>query len=206
VRIGLADWQGARSDAAAVPSSFVYQAVYSSLEQDQYNRIFWANGNQPLRAHSVVGTFYESYFRNTADRRTPWSTNPAFPRGTQNVPWLFQTKYDRQASPVNLVSGREMRLIVAEAMLRGGDWQGALGAINAIRAEFGVPAWSAANAAETWTALGRERGIELWLEGRRLGDLSRWKTEGVPGTFDDMTGRDLCFPIGVSERDTNRNI
>ena len=34
---------------------------------------------------------------------------------------------------------------------------------------------------------------------RRLGDLYRWQTGKVPGTFDDMTGRDMCFPVGVSE-------
>ena len=206
VRASLDDWQGTVADASLIPSAFVYQAIYSNLEQDQYNRIFWANANQPLRAHSVVGTFYESYFKATGDRRTAWSTNPAFPRGTQNVTWLFQTKYDRQASPVNLVSGREMRLLIAEARLRTGDWQAALAMINDLRAETGVVPWTASSLAEVWTALGRERGIELWLEGRRLNDLSRWKAGNVPGTFDDMTGRDLCFPIGIGELDTNPNL
>ena len=54
--------------------------------------------------------------------------------------------------------------------------------------------------------LGRERGIELWLEGRRLGDLYRLKTGGVPGQFDDMTGRDLCYPIGLTEMNSNPNL
>ena len=206
VRVWLNDWPGAMADAGAIPSNFVYQAIYSALELEQYNRIFWSNANMALRAHSVVGTFYESYYTSTRDPRTPWSTNPAFPRGTQNVPWLFQTKYDKQSSPMNLVSGREMRLIVAEGVLRAGDWTGALASINQLRAEVGVVPWTATNIAETWTALGRERGIELWLEGRRLGDLYRLKTGGVPGQFDDMTGRDLCYPIGLSEMNSNPNL
>ena len=206
VRVWLNDWPGAMADAAAIPSNFVYQAIYSALELEQYNRIFWSNANMALRAHSVVGTFYESYYTSTRDPRTPWSTNPAFPRGTQNVPWLFQTKYTQQSSPMNLVSGREMRLIVAEGLLRGGDWAGALASINQLRAEVGVVPWTATNIAETWTALGRERGIELWLEGRRLGDLYRLKTGGVPGQFDDMTGRDLCYPIGLTEMNSNPNL
>ncbi|MEO8575290.1 MAG: RagB/SusD family nutrient uptake outer membrane protein [Gemmatimonadales bacterium] len=207
VRVWLNDWTGAAADARLVPTVFVYQAVYSSLEQAQYNRVYWANGNQPARAHSVVGTFYESYYTSTKDPRTPWSINPAFPRGTSgNVLWYFQTKFDKTSSPVNLVSAREMKLIIAESLLRSGDWPGALTEINAIRASVGVPPWAATNVAETWTALGRERGIELWLEGRRLGDLYRWQTGKVPGVFDDMTGRDMCFPVGVSETTTNPNL
>lgn len=206
VRVWLDDWPGAVADALLIPSAFTYQAIYSSLEQDQYNRIFWANANQPLRAHSVVGTFYESYYKTTSDRRTPWSTNPAVPKGTMNVLWYFQTKYDRQASPVNLASGREMRLILAEARLRSGGWEEALATINALRAEVSVQPWAASGPVETWTVLGRERGIELWLEGRRLGDLFRWKAGNVPGVFDDMTGRDSCFPVGISERDANPNL
>ena len=206
VRVWLDDWPGAMSDAALVPSNFTFAASYSAAEQDQYNRIFWANANQPHRSHSVIGTFFENYYLTTHDPRASWSTNPAFPRGTMNVLWYFQTKHRATTSPINLVSGREMRLVRAEGQLRSGDWQGALAAINDLRTEVGVPKWTASNAAEAWTALGRERAIELWLEGRRLGDLSRWKAGAVPGQFDDMTGRDMCFPIGVSELDTNTNI
>lgn len=205
-RVWLGDWQGAEGDALLITSGFVHRAIYSNLEQAQYNRIFWANANQPARAHSVVGTFYETYFTSTRDPRTPWSTNPAFPKGTMDVLWYFQTKYDRQASPMNLATSREMRLIVAEARLRAGEWQTALSLINSLRAEVGVQPWQASGISETWTVLARERGIELWLEGRRLGDLYRWKVEGVPGQFDDMTGRDLCFPIGISELDANQNL
>jgi hypothetical protein len=206
VRVWLDNWAGAAADARQVPAGFSYKAIYSSLEQAQYNRIYWANANQPNRSHSVVGTFYESYFKSTGDPRTPWSTNPAFPRGTANVVWLFQTKYDKTSSPINLVSSREMRLVVAESLLRSGDWQGAMLEINSLRAEVSVPPWPATTLAEAWTALGRERGIELWLEGRRLGDLFRWQADKVPGTFEDMTGRDTCFPVGVSESDTNHNL
>ena len=206
VRVWLDDWTGAAADARQVPAGFSYQAVYSSLELAQYNRIYWANANQPNRSHSVVGTFYESYYKSTGDPRTPWSTNPAFPRGPANVLWYFQTKYDRTSSPINLVTWREMRLIVAESLLRSGDWQGAMSEINSLRADVRVAPWPASSLADAWTALGRERGIELWLEGRRLGDLFRWQAAKVPGTFDDMTGRDTCFPVGVSELDTNHNL
>jgi hypothetical protein len=99
-----------------------------------------------------------------------------------------------------------MRLIIAESLLRQGNWQSALVEINALRTSVGVQPWPAANLVDTWTALGRERGIELWLEGRRLGDLYRWQASAAPGVFDDMKGRDLCFPVGISENNTNHNL
>ncbi len=206
VRVWLGDWAGAEADARSIPSGFAYRATYSNLEQAQYNRIYWANSNTPDRAHSVVGTFYESYYKTTGDPRTPWSTNPAFPKGTANVLWYFQTKYTATTSPINLVTAREMRLIIAESLLRAGTWQGALVEINGLRTSVGVQPWPAANLVDTWTALGRERGIELWLEGRRLGDLYRWQATPTPGVFDDMKGRDLCFPVGISESNTNHNL
>ena len=49
-------------------------------------------------------------------------------------------------------------------------------------------------------------GIELWIEGRRLGDFRRWAALNRPGTAEDMTGRDLCFPIPLTERETSPNL
>lgn len=99
-----------------------------------------------------------------------------------------------------------MRLIQAEAMLRNGDWQGGLGLVNSGRAELVVPAWNAAGATDAWVALKRERGIQLWLEGRRLGDLGRWVAANAPGDVEDMTGRNTCFPIGQTELESNPNL
>ena len=206
-RVWLGDWTGAVADANSVPTAFVYAAKFDATNLDQYNRIFWANSNQPYRAHSVVGTFYDAYYRNTNDARTAWRTNPAIPTGTvASVPWLFQVKYDRRESPITLSSGREMRLIQAEAMLRGGDWQAAISGINQGRTELAVPAWPATGLTEAWVALKRERGIQLWLEGRRLGDLDRWLVANIPGQVEDMTGRNTCFPIGQTELDSNPNL
>jgi hypothetical protein len=206
VRAWLGNWPGAAADAQAVPAGFVRQAVYSAVEIDQYNRFYWTIANQPLRVHTVASTFYESYFTETGDPRTPWDRDPQFPVGDEGLPWLFQTKYASRDAPIRLSSGREMRLIVAEAQLRSGDLQGSLEILNGLRAEVGVAPWEADGTVEVWTALKRERGIELWLEGRRLWDLQRWLTEGAPGAAEDMTGRSTCFPIGQTEVDTNPNL
>ena len=207
VRVYLGDWEGATADAALVPKDFELAMPYFDIEQDQYNRIFWANANEPYRAHSVVETYYEDYYTETNDPRVAWGFNPDVPVGdVGEVQWLYQLKYDTRTSAIALVTGDEMQLILAEAALREGNWQEALQTINAVRAEADVAPWSASSLDEAWTRLKRERGIVLWLEARRLGDLRRWTEEGTPGEMEDMAGRDLCFPIGQTEVETNTNL
>lgn len=222
VRAYLGEWNAAVADAASIPRDFVYAIPYFSIDTDQYNRVYWSSANQPFRAHTTWNTVYESYYTETQDPRTPWNRNPSVPVGDAavldlgTVPWYFQLKHDNREAPINLSTGREMRLIEAEAQLRNGEWQAAMAIINSLRAEVGVPEWEASGTTEAWTRLKRERGIELWLEGRRLGDLRRWAAEDAPGQLDqlEMPGaasnldpnRALCFPIPRSERETNPNI
>lgn len=205
VRAWMNDWPEAAADAQEIPLTFAFRVLYSGVESEQYNRLFAGNATVS-RAHSVVGTFFETYYRTTGDPRTPWKTNPSFPTGTAGVPWLFQVKYEVANAPINLATGREMRLIVAESLLRSGRWQEALTTINSLRTAPGLLPWSASGVAGTWAVLARERGIELWLEGRRLGDIFRWKAGEVPVSFPETEGRAACFPIGVSETDANPNL
>jgi starch-binding outer membrane protein, SusD/RagB family len=209
VRVHLGNWSGAVADAQEIPLEFVHQQSYYNQDWDDYNRFFWGNSfpASPFRAHTVWGTFYEGYFEETGDPRTSWVFDPERPVGTvESWPWYFQTKYRSVEAPINLASGREMQLILAEAEIRDGQWQTGLDRLNALRTSVEMEPWSASNAEEAWTALKRERGIELWLEGRRLGDLRRWAEDGSPGEVEDMSGRSLCFPIGESELETNPNL
>jgi hypothetical protein len=211
VRASLGDWAGVVADAARVPANFVFTALFSNISPDQYNAFAFANLNTPHRSDSVVRTFYEQYFTDTKDPRTPWTSNPAFPFGGPapegQVRWLPPQKYTRNDQPMNLSSGREMRLLEAEAKLIAGDVTGAMTQINALRTAVSVAPWPATtDATQAWTNLKRERGIELWLEARRLGDLRRWAAANRPGVVEDMTGRSMCFPVGRRERDSNPNI
>lgn len=220
VRAALGDWTGASQDAGEVPDAFSFTARYSSEEELQYNRHYWTVANSPYRAQSVWNTFYEDYYRDTGDPRTRWGEDPAHPFGGPapegDVPWFFQLKFTATDSPINFSSGSEARLIEAEAALNSGDWQAAMTLINGVRTMVvsdltGEPLdpWAAASIEEAWAALKFERGVALWLEGRRLGDMRRWLTNGVPGELDamqDMTGRSLCFPISITEKQTNPNL
>ena len=215
VRLLRNNLPGAAADAATVTNNaFVYRMPYYTNDLDQQNRIHWASANQPYRAHTVWNTYYEAYRKASRDPRVPFDSSATQLVGDAavgnlgRVRWYFQTKHGLSTAPINLVSGWEMRLIEAEAKLAGGDRAGALTLLNARRTVLSIPLLTAAADADAWLALKRERGIELWLEGRRLGDLRRWAALTRPGTLgplEDMTGRDLCFVTPLSEKETNPN-
>jgi hypothetical protein len=215
VRLFLGDNAGAVADAAAVPVDFVYELLYATSPTNHNNWIHYISSNTPYRAHSVYDTYYEDYYLTSGDPRVAWGTDPDQPTAEfENVPWYFQLKYPVFDSPLRLSSGREMVLIQAEVELRAGDVPAAMTLINSLRSglvsdQDGTPLadWTAANETEAWTALKRERGIELWLEARRLGDLWRWVDDGTPGDMEDVTDLiRLCFPVAPSEIQTNENI
>lgn len=198
VRASLGDWAGAGADAALVPDAFVYRLDYHDVGSDaQRNRIQWATASTPYRAHTQWNTVYEAYYEQTGDPRIQWrmttEVGDAAIDCCGNVPWYPQEKYLTPGEDITLSSGSEMRLVEAEALLRNNDLAGAMAKINALRTAAGVPSVNAASITDGWTALKRERGIVLWLEGRRMGDLRRWLVEGTPGALDPLelpSGRD----------------
>ena len=231
----LGEWASAAADAATVPDEFNF---WLNLDQtggtDYHNWLYFANANQPYRAYSIWNTFFEDYYTDTGDPRTPWDEDPDEPwanaalSGYGQVPWSFQLKYTSRDDDIRLASGMEMRLLEAEAILEGAvageDYNDAMVLVNDVRTrnvsdndDLPLSPWIALDATEAWTYLKRERAIELWLEGRRMGDERRWMENGTPGDLDtpDWDGisplftanpRSFCFDIPDSERDQNPNV
>jgi hypothetical protein len=215
VRLSKGDLAGAVTDAAKITNNaFTYKMPFYQNELDQYNRIYWASANQPYRAHTVWNTPNDAYRKATRDPRVPFDSSLTVLVGDAavgdlgRVRWYFQTKFPTNTSGINLSSGWEMRLIEAEKLLVDGNFNSAMTILNARRTALGLSALTAADITEAWAALKRERGIELWLEGRRLGDLRRWAAASRPGALDpleELSGRDLCFATPLSEKQTNPN-
>jgi hypothetical protein len=222
VRVLLGKWNEAAADAAQVPIAFVYNMPYYSIGDDtQRNRIAWSVGNNPYRAHTQWNTWYRDYATATPDPRinilTTTLQGDAAIECCGKVPFYPQNKYPNSASAIRLTSGREMRLIEAESKLRAAtpDVAGAVSSINLVRTNAGTATISTTDPTEAWRLLKRERGIELWLEARRLGDLRRWAAASTPGALDPLESvgplshlqkQDLCFPISRSEQQTNPNL
>lgn len=221
VRVHLNKWTEAASDAGQVPIAFVFNMPYYNLGEDaQRNRIAYSMFGTPYKAHTQWSTWHYDYRTATNDPRVPITittgTGDAAIECCGKVPFWPEAKMNTSASPIRLTSGREMRLIEAEQKLRSNDVAGAMTLIAQVRSHAGAPALAATtDATEAWRLLKRERGIELWLEGRRLGDMRRWQTANTPGDLDplELPGvnshlqqQDLCFPISRSERQTNPNL
>lgn len=230
IRVSQGDWGGAVSDANQVGDGVLFEArFFSGFGDDQRNRIFFASASEPYKAHTVWNTKYAeigfSEDQNPdGDPRTPWRFtdevgDAAIPCcGT--VSWWPPTKYDNSASAVPIAKSEEMRLIEAEAMLRDGNFQAAIDHINTrVRGPAGVDPVSASTLDEAWAILKEERGIALWLEGRRLADLRRWDGANTPGALHpleipsgsssegtNLERMDLCFPIPPTEQETNPNV
>ena len=221
IRVNLRDWTGAVADATGIATDFEWVLPFQANSTQFYvNAMFRDQGTL-----TVWNTFYEDYYTATGDPRTPWVLDdppivdkPSLPEWTE-IPKLFQQKYPADDSPVQMSSGQEMRLIEAEALLRQGAGQmaAAMVIVNSLRADAGMAPWPApASLEEAWTQLRTERGIELWLEGRRLADRRRWSEDNTPGVLDphetgtteggpDITNMVLCQPIPESETFNNPN-
>ena len=212
---GLDNWTDAAADAQQVHDEFTYQAVYFSAEEDQQNHMWWLSSQSPWGDWTVFDSFFQSYYNDTGDTRTAWADRETSdtPAG---LPLFEQQKFLDPNDDVNLSSGREMRLLEAEAFLREGSLEPAMTLINEVRTsvisdDTGEPldAHEATTLDEGWAALMTERRVELWLEGRRMGDLRRWiGDDGVPNVMEeDMTNRiRLCMPINQAEVDSNPNV
>ncbi len=226
-RTMLGDWSGAVSDAARLSTDYVFWQRHSENSAREYN------GLHELYLRDTQATAWGTPFALWGTEVTGKGTFEGDPRvtyqqtgkngGDQRRPQWNLLKYPTRSSSVALAKGTEMRLIEGEAALLSGDVGGVVSKINAVRSYRGLAPISATTTSQAWEALMKERGLELWLEGRRIADLRRWavapgsvpskvvRAEGPGGSATDVATPVLdvpmlCLPIGTTERLTNPHI
>ncbi|MFC1639443.1 RagB/SusD family nutrient uptake outer membrane protein [Gemmatimonadota bacterium] len=240
--VDLGEWESAVADAGQVADDhWAYELpYYFGYSTWEWNDLYWSSAGLPAKAHTVWNTPYapqgdsEEWASDEGSYYAFEPNDPRLPIRVQNegsgarmdccgeIPWWPQTKHDDRGANIELSSGAEMRLIEAEYLLLNSDVMGALTIINNLRADVGLTTqWDTSVSLDSaWAILKRERGIELWLEARRLPDLRRWVANDTPGALDplEMVGaaapphhpshleaQALCFPVPEDERVTNPN-
>jgi len=235
VRMMLGNWAGAASDAAEIPMNFVHEVRMDGATATETNGLhdaFMRNAQA-----SVWGTPFAQWGvdvsgvqQTEGDPRVSYASRNAAGNtvigGDARRPNWEPRKYPTRDDNIPMVKGTEMRLIRAEAALIGNDITAALGHINAVRTFRNLAPVTATTMEQAWYVLQKERGIELWVEGRRLPDLRRWaqtpgyanfdvvRREAAPqpvsadevrNVLDNPIG-DLCMPMSQDERNSNPNL
>lgn len=146
-------------------------------------------------------------FRNTGDPRVV-VTNTGTVGGDNVTPQFLQTKYTEDVSPIRIASGMEAILISAEALNETGDQAGAIASLNFVRNFYGLSAFDGASTYEAVRdAIRLERKYELFLEGKRLADLRRYRASGDPESVAFFQGRASdALPLPDTEYRTNPNV
>ena len=241
-RMMLGDWTGAVSDAGMVSTDFVYYLYYDETAGISNDMYWWGYLRDET---SVWGTPFETLGLNLVadnggDPRVPYNyiikDGVVQDGGDARRPFYRQRKYTSYGDEIPLTKGTEMRLIEAEAALMNNNYNTAVSKINEVRSfnntEFGysLPMVAAASVDEAWTLLMTERGLELWLEGKRLADLRRWaqtrggnvpfmvvreEARGQPASADPVRlvlvtevmtlENDLCIQVSRNEKMANKN-
>lgn len=216
-RVGLAraylfkgDEANAVSAAKQVPDDFNFNLNYvddaSARGRLSNNVHIFSNARESL----VVGPEWRQ-IADDGDERIKYIDGERMAQdGVHN--FYIQQKYPNYAAPIRLASGLEARYIAAEA---SGDVTEQLALINERRAEFGQAPYAGPNDANSvLTELLFQKGLDFWLEAKRMGDWRRnpdnvkfiikpsdeyYKPDVGP------MGSDTCFPLPAAETDHNPN-
>ncbi len=229
IYMNLGNWSEAQNYASQVETDFVYNALFSRNSGREENEV-----NQETHERyemSALGTL-AGEVGGPNDPRVPYTdcrgnvdngVCTAENGAGGNNPHLRQEKFPTLGSDIPLVKGTEMRLIEAEAAIRGetvnlGEFTTQINAVREFHDLDPISQPSAVGSLEYPNAeddalsiLDRERHLTLWLEGRRLNDLTRWDHPFRDGgavvyTNNIVSQRATIMPVAESECNNNENV
>ncbi len=203
----------ALTDANAVPAGFIYTLAYFD---DLSNRT--RVGNRMWQFTADRGSIAVSPAWRVVDPRVPQRLAPSnlLPQDSnypidRGLPYIIQDKYPAFATPIRLASRLEADYIAAEAQGNAAE----LALIQARRAANAQAAYAGAtDDASVLAEFETQRGLEFFLEDKRLGDLRR---NGAAVKFVPVSGAtyfkagfapigsQTCMPLPVTETDNNAN-
>lgn len=207
------DKPGALADANAVPAGFNYTLAYFD-DLSFRTRL----GNRLWQFVATRGSMAIAPAWRVTDPRVPQRVAPSnlLPQDAnytvdRGLPYVIQNKYPGFATPIRLASKLEADYIAAEA----GGTATQLALIVTRRAANGQPVYTGpTDAASALAEFETQRGLEFFLENKRLGDLVRNGAAvlfvPVPGSVYfkpgfPPVGNQTCIPLPITETDNNPN-
>ena len=207
VRAWLEDWPGAVTEAQAVDVGLTYDAIFSEAVGAIDNDFVFETHNR--KEYSMFGSIWEFV---PDDPRVPWQIlldNAGEVEKGQDgeTPFYRQELFTSEGDDMPLIRGTEMLTLRAEAALRSGDLAGMTALLNEARDFVGMdPLAVPASVADAWPIMRFERSATVWLMGKRIYDLRRWKDEGGVVADPFAADRDTCWDISDEERRSNPNL
>ena len=219
-RMMLGDWAGAVADASSVPAGFSYDAIFNKESINWIVLVTTKNFNEaaglmhkwwPLITKSDEPGFMADPLSGMPDMRLPVYFDGEVATDNE-TPHYSQWKYNLDDADIPMLHSDGMQLIIAEAMARSGDFAGATGILNQLRAAVGLPGHEVpADPVTMGEIVLWERFAEHFMEGQRMIDLNRAGI--VRDVFEALNdpervgvGRPTKFPMSSTEALYNPNI
>jgi hypothetical protein len=189
-----------------VPTGFLKVAQTSATTPYANNKVF-------RQINGIQATTVEPYFRNLTWQGVP-DPRTAVTQFLSPVEYWAPKKYSGLDTPVPIARYEEAVLIRAEAARAAGSLTEAVAFINQLHSRVGLPPYSSTDAQDILRQIIEERSRELFLEGQRLFDITRfsiplrpatgtaYRGAGGGGVYENMT----CMPLPPSEYQNNPNI
>ena len=202
--------------ATAVPAAFNYNLNYTDDLAQRFrlaNRMWFYVRD---RGSIAVAPLWRTTTSDTL--RVPWLVTSAYApqdaayASDRGVPYAIQQKFPDYNIPVRLASKLEADYITAEAQGTAAQ----LTLIDARRTAFGqLPYGGPTDANSVLTEFFTQKGLDFYLEGKRLGDFQRYPANiiGVPVSGSTYwkpgfapVSNNTCFPLPITEIDNNPNL
>ena len=213
----------ASAAADSVPAGFNYNLSYIDDLSQRFrlaNRMWFYvrdRGSIAVAPTWRIGAPLPPNTVQNADPRVPWMIPTAYAPQDANystdrgVAYGIQQKYPDYSTPVRLASKIEADYIKAETQGTAAE----LAQVAARRTANGQPAYGGAvDSNSVLTEFFTQRGLDFYLEGKRLGDFRRHPANliGVPVPSSTYwkpgfapVGSDVCYPLPITETDNNPN-
>jgi hypothetical protein len=222
--LNLAKYTEAIAFASAVSPSFALYADYITSANTSLQNTLWGrvNGqNKQLGVHPLMQGLNDPRVRYVTKgvlghNQLTILNVPYSPRTFSTFTYVDSTPLASN-SKIEVASGLEAQYILSEASIRGGTggWsaQQITTFVNARRAYGNEQPLGATD--DVFAALREEKRRDLYLSARRLGDLRRYKAQGVGDFFPSgphpnkewgLYGSATCFIITQDEMSVNPNV